>query len=46
MEADIFSFGRILQKLNFAKCKKDSKDHSKRLEEIETIMEGMLEKDR
>ena len=44
--ADVFSFGRILQRLNFHKCKKDGKEHSGRLEEIDSMIERMLEKDR
>jgi serine/threonine protein kinase len=49
LDADIYSMGKILEKLEFKKCKKDtnsSVDHSKRIETILNLIDAMTVKDR
>ena len=42
-EGDVYSFGKVLEKLEFGKCKKDSSsgDNGKRLKQFMTMIEGM-----
>jgi len=48
LEGDIYSFGKVLEQLQFGKCKKDQtgSDHKKRAGEYQTMIEGMTAKDR
>jgi hypothetical protein len=49
LEADVYGMGKVLEKLDFRKCKKDasnSHDLTKRTEDILGMIEGMITKDR
>ena len=48
MEADIYSFGKVLEGLEFQKCKKDpmAGNNAKKLKQFQLMIEGMTNKDR
>ncbi len=47
-EGDVYSFGRILEKLDFSQNKKEQgkADNAKKIEEYGTMIQGMVAKDR